>query len=47
MKVKVLKDFHDVFVGDPDCFVFKHLPCSLKELLGISDPDAFFQEHDQ
>lgn len=33
MKVKVLKDFHDVFVGDPDCFVFKHLPCSLKELL--------------
>ena len=33
MKVKVLKDFHDVFVGDPDCFAFKHLPCSLKELL--------------
>lgn len=33
MKVKILKDFHDVFVGDPDCFAFKHLPCSLKELL--------------
>ena len=33
MKVKVLKDFHDVFVGDPDCFAFKHLPSSLKELL--------------
>ena len=33
MKVKVLKDFHDVFVGDPDCFAFRHLPCSLKELL--------------
>lgn len=33
MKVKVLKDFHDVFVGDPDCFAFKHLPRSLKELL--------------
>lgn len=33
MKVKVLKDFHDVFVGDPDCFAFNHLPCSLKELL--------------
>lgn len=33
MKVKVLKDFHDVFVGDLDCFAFKHLPCSLKELL--------------
>ena len=33
MKGKVLKDFHDVFVGDPDCFAFKHLPCSLKELL--------------
>lgn len=33
MKVKVLKDFHDVFVGAPDCFAFKHLPCSLKELL--------------
>lgn len=33
MKVKVLKDFRDVFVGDPDCFAFKHLPCSLKELL--------------
>lgn len=33
MKVKVLKDFHDVFVGNPDCFAFKHLPCSLKELL--------------
>ena len=33
MKVKVLKDFHDVFVGDPDCFAFKQLPSSLKELL--------------
>ena len=33
MKVKVLKDFHDVFVGDPDCFAFKHLRSSLKELL--------------
>jgi len=33
MKVKVLKNFHDIFIGDPDCFAFKHLPCSLKELL--------------
>lgn len=32
-KVKILKDFHDTFVADPDCFFFRHLPCSLKDLL--------------
>ena len=32
-KVKILKDFHDIFVADPNCFSFRHLPCSLKDLL--------------
>ena len=31
--VKVLRDFHDIFVGNPDCFSFRHLPCSLEDLL--------------
>lgn len=32
-KVKVLRDFHDIFVGNPDCFSFRHLPCPLEDLL--------------
>lgn len=33
MKIKVLKEFQDVFVADPNYFSFEHLPCSLKSLL--------------
>ena len=33
MNVKVLKDFQDIFVAEPNYFSFRHLPCSLKDLL--------------
>ncbi|WP_373219945.1 LysR family transcriptional regulator [Blautia obeum] len=32
-RVQVLKDFHDIFVADPNCFAFRHLPCSFSDLM--------------
>ena len=33
MNVKVLRDFRDIFVGNPDCFSPEEIPCELKTLL--------------
>ena len=33
MNVKVLRDFLDIFVGNPDCFSPEEIPCELKTLL--------------
>ena len=33
MNVKVLRDFRDIFVGNPDCFSPEEVPCELKTLL--------------
>lgn len=32
-RVQILKDFHDIFVADPNCFAFRHLPCSFSDLM--------------
>ena len=33
MNIKVLRDFRDIFVGNPDCFSPEEIPCELKTLL--------------
>lgn len=47
MNVKVLRDFRDIFVGNPDCFSPEEIPCELKTLLKQPILMLFFQKYHQ